>query len=498
MTRGAWALAVTLGAAAWAAAPAAAQGPEACDDTVAVDAHRYYRQLSLDLRGHVPSVAELERLEGVSEAEVDGLLEGEGFDTFVRRHHLDLLWSALEPGNFLHEAYTLLLPAAFVEGGTDYTDRLFTLFVGLYQRGGLVPCLDAPAEWDAEGNLVFEAQPDGTRREGYVLVEPYWAPGTEVKVCAAEAGLELQANNGASCDDYTGMVTGTCGCGPNLMRCASYDVALELADAFREQVLQMVQAPIAEGRPYTDMLTSDAELLNGPLVHYYRHLAPMAVDPIVLRGPVAPADLPDIPYTDKAWRPAPREHAEHAGVLTSVAYLLRFPTARARANRYYHAFLCQPFVAPPDGLPSPNDPCSSEPDLRERCGCSSCHTQLEPAAAYWGRFAEAGTLYLDPEQFPTYLPRCAQCAQDPNVACDGFCQRFYVSEIGHPKQAPFAGVLKSYEFRPPAEIANLEAGPGALVQRSVDDGRLARCVSEKLFERLYKRAPTARELAFDV
>ena len=36
MTRGAWALAVTLGAAAWAAAPAAAQGPEACDDTVAV------------------------------------------------------------------------------------------------------------------------------------------------------------------------------------------------------------------------------------------------------------------------------------------------------------------------------------------------------------------------------------------------------------------------------------------------------------------------------
>ena len=59
-------------------------------------------------------------------------------------------------------------------------------------------------------------------------------------------------------------------------------------------------------------------------------------------------------------------------------------------------------------------------------------------------------------------------------------------------------MLKAYEFRGEAEIANLEAGPGALVSQNVEDGRLALCVSEKLFERLYKRAPTDRERLFEL
>ena len=42
----------------------------------------------------------------------------------------------------------------------------------------------------------------------------------------------------------------------------------------------------------------------------------------------------------------------HAGVLTSPAYLLRFQTHRARANRFHVSFLCQPFVAPDGGLPA--------------------------------------------------------------------------------------------------------------------------------------------------
>ena len=43
---------------------------------------------------------------------------------------------------------------------------------------------------------------------------------------------------------------------------------------------------------------------------------------------------------------------QHAGILTSPAYLLRFQTNRARASRFADAFLCEPFTPPAGGLPA--------------------------------------------------------------------------------------------------------------------------------------------------
>lgn len=468
---------------------------EACDDTVEVDRFRYYRQLSLDLQGRVPNLSELEALRevaSVDEGMVDAMLAGPEFRTLVRRHHQDLLWPSTEILDIVNAAFNLLLPAQGYDEVGD-PSRLFILYVGFYARGGLVPCKDEPAEWDDEGNLVFESMPDGTRREGWVMVAPYWAPDTEVKVCASEAKLVPTANNGTSCDTWQGMLTGSCGCGPMLERCVGIDVLLELTQTLQEQLLLMVERPILEGRPYPELLTTDRELVNGPLVHYYRKLAPMVIDPIIQVPPVALDTLPELPYIDRSWHEVPRAADVHAGVLTSMSYLLRFQTSRSRANRFYDAFFCSAFVAPPDGLPSPADPCSQEPNLRERCGCQDCHIGLEPAAAHWGRFADAGTMFLDPTRFPSFLPRCAECARNPDQPCDGLCERFYVTEIGHPKQAPFAGVLKPLEFKTDDELRRMEAGPRALVEEGLADQRLPRCVTQKLFERLYKRTPTAQE-----
>ena len=471
-----------------------------CDDAVRVDRFRYLRQLSLDLLGRAPTQPELEALvpeTDVDAAQVDAMLESPEFSTFVRRHHRDLLWPTTDAIEVVNAAVALLLPAAFYEYEGN-ADRLFLLFTGLYTRGGLVPCKDEPAEWDERDTLIFETMPDGTRREGYVMVEPYWAPGTQVKVCALEARINPMSDAGLDCGTAQGMTSGGCGCGPNLEHCASLPVVQDIAASLQEQLLRMVEAPINERRPYHEMLTEDTEELDGPLTHYYRYLAPMAVDPIVLVPPVALDALPDLPYTDDSWHRVPRAHDRHSGLLTSLSYLLRFQTDRARANRFYNAFLCQPFVAPPNGLPSPNDACSQQPNLRERCGCNYCHARLEPAAAYWGRFANAGSLFLDPEQFPPYQARCAACARNPDATCDFICQRFYVSEIGHPDEAPFAGVLKSYEWRGEDEVARVEGGPRGLVQASVESGQLGQCVTRKAFERLYHRPMSEVEQAADL
>ncbi|MCB9544399.1 MAG: hypothetical protein H6706_00725 [Myxococcales bacterium] len=479
-------------AVAMLATPALAE--EACGDVVEVEGTRLLRQLTLDLYGRVPTVDELEALgDGpVGEAEVDALLAGEEFKTLVRRHHADLLWPSTEALDIIGGAVALLLPASFYDGIGD-GQRLFHIFVGFYERGGLVPCKDEPAEWDANGDLVFEQMPDGTRREGWVMVEPYWAPGTEVKVCALEARTDATGASGAACNTAGGLASGTCGCGPNLQHCAGFQAVIDMVGALQEQQLRMAEAPILAGRPYTDMLLAQTEEVNGPIAHYYRYLAPMGVDPFIQYSPLADGAMPDVPYDDMTWHTVERKAPQSAGILTSMSYLLRFQTSRARANQFYNAFLCQPFVAPAGGLPSPNDACSQEPDLRKRCGCNACHAQLEPSAGHWGRFADAGAAWLDPQLFPTYVARCAECARRGGQGCDFVCERFYVSEVGHPDELPYAGVLKSYQWRGEAEVAKVEGGPRLLVEQAMADGRLAQCAAQKLFTRFYHREPTAEE-----
>ncbi|MEZ4464964.1 MAG: hypothetical protein R3F43_10810 [bacterium] len=148
-------------------------------------------------------------------------------------------------------AVALFLPASFYEGTGD-GQRLFHIFVGFYERGGLVPCKDEPAEWDADGELVFEDFPDGTRREGWVWVEPYWAPGTQVKVCALEARTnELSAGGRRGHGRWH--VLGYLRLRPGPEHCAASEV-VEMVGALQEQLLRMAEAPILAGRPYPDML----------------------------------------------------------------------------------------------------------------------------------------------------------------------------------------------------------------------------------------------------
>ncbi len=478
----------------WALMPTPSAFADAPDE-VDVDRVRYLRQVTLDLWGRVPTEAEgaaLVDAADVDEGAVQAMLDDPQAMNFVRRHHRDLLWPRIENTDLLNVAIAFLLPAIIYEDSGD-PFRLYLLYPALYQRGGLVPCKDEPAELDAEGNLIFEDMPDGTKREGYVMVEPYWAPGTEVKVCGLEARLDPFAADGQACNTIGGMFTGTCGCGPKLQYCLSPTSAAVVEESLREQLLRMLEKPIKEGTSYFDALLTTTEELNGPLIHYYRYLVAMALDPIIQVPPVPIAALPvDVPFTDMSWQPYQRT-PEHSGVLTSLSFLLRFQTARARANRFYNAFLCAPLEAPEVELPSPNDACSDEPDLRYRCGCQYCHATLEPAAAHWARFADAGSMYLSPLTFPSTRQDCAKCAENPGGACDYICQRFYLTEAGHPKEEPYVGSLKSLVFRPDSELKAVTAGPRRLVNEQLESGAMGRCVVRNLFTRLYKREMTETE-----
>ncbi len=137
--------------------PVGASAQEAeCEAVVDVDRFRYLRQLTLDLWGRVPTEAEAAALidaDEVSAEQITQMVEDDAFfEAFVRRHHQDLLWPALELQDLVNVAFSFLLPAIFYEDSGDPW-RLYLLYPALYQRGGLVPCKDEPAEFDDEGGL---------------------------------------------------------------------------------------------------------------------------------------------------------------------------------------------------------------------------------------------------------------------------------------------------------------------------------------------------------
>ena len=457
------------------------------------EARRLLRRLSFDVWGAPPSEEAMMSLSAwpTEEEALEGVLTDERAQAWLVDFHENLLWPALEIGDIINPAASLLLPATFYEGPLG-GQQLFTLFTGLTRRGGLVPCLDEPATWDEEGALHFERLPDGTLREGYVWVTPYWSE-EPVKVCALEAQAQEEAPGGVSCERFEGLSSGYCGCGAALERCASIESALTLLASFRSQLTQFALEHSTGERPYSELYTRRDEPINGPIAHYYRHLASAAVDPVVLQSPVQPDVLPALDFKDNTtWVWAEREATLHSGALTTLPFLLRFQTARARAHRVSQTLLCEPFVAASGVLPSPEDECSQEPNLRARCGCAECHARLEPLAAHWARFADAGALYLNPTDFPSYQAECAACAD--GGFCSDVCRRFYVSEAPTPAYENFLGVLKAYEFRSREELSKVEAGPRALIEQAVASGRLPQCIAQQLFERFVGRLPTSDEL----
>ena len=267
-----------------------------------------------------------------------------------------------------------------------------------FTRGDRVPCLDQAASYDDEGELIMFEQEDGTRREGWVWVNPYWAPETQVKVCAIDAQTNEFSANGSSCGTNNGMNRPDCGCGEDLRWCVTGNVRRVVTDSIAQSLDLLVESIFESGESYLQLFESRRFFINGPLTHFFKHhtrLSRYSLEP-------SPSSwqLPDFEYNESdRWTQLILE-GEHSGVLTHPSFLLRFQTNRARASRFYETFLCSPFQPPEGGLPVADEASVRNPDLQERAGCKYCHALLEPAAAYWGRWTEQGIAYLDAERFP--------------------------------------------------------------------------------------------------
>ncbi len=464
------------------AAPAYADAPMCPIDPPLLSAAAHLRAVSLDLRGTIPDITEISALPPAAqmapESWLDSWLATPAWSGQVVRHHRELLWNSLA-----NSAGRLMPPSSRIriENGLYFRTLLAPAV-----RGQQVPCLDEPVTLSDSGDIVYKAQPDGTKREGWVMVQPYWNPTAWIKVCAYDAQDNELSPTGTNCAASGATLDMACGCGPNLRSCMIIETSTEIVFALAESLDRQVLAWASEGRPYTDLLTEEVLWVNGPIVHHLNYQAQTPGQVRLVPYAVDLAQLPKLTFVDKDKWVAVPTGSYHAGILTHPAYLLRFQTQRARANRFFNVFLCQPFQAPETGIPVAGVSAIGEPDLQKRAGCKYCHVLLEPAAKHWGRWTPNGGGYLNPLEFPPQRDDCLTCAKT-GAGCSSACKLFYLTKAYAAPEQDWLGWLVPYNYTAPQHIKNIESGPELLVKTAVADHRLSRCVARSTAEWLLGR-----------
>jgi hypothetical protein len=339
------------------------------------------------------------------------------------------------------------------------------------------------------------------RREGYRMMKHYWSGATPVRTCAYEAQERtVSAYTGASCASQV-LRDSSCGCGPEGAYCMpavanngglASRAEFRVRSALNDEPLRIVSSVIERDEDYFDIFTTRRSFVTGALAYLYRKQLP-ALSGLEIASPAPPEALPDVAYDDAGWHEFVRE-AEHAGVLTTAAYLGRFPTWRARVSQFRSAFMCRPFTPAAASLPSPDDPCTREPNLAKRCGCKNCHTAIEPMTAYFGRWAERSVKYLSPTDYPAFDPNCAQCALT-GQGCTPRCRTNYVVDTVDADGARYAGTLRGYLYRTPEEEARIDEGPAGLVASAVASGELSACTVRTTWTKLLGRPMSEHEMS---
>jgi hypothetical protein len=327
----------------------------------------------------------------------------------------------------------------------------------------------------------------GHQVEGWRWMKHYWSRGTPIRTCALEAqerqfGLINKYPDTGDPVECSKAVSGlrsgliydpSCGCGPQGAYCMPISrlhrdvddsrTTELLRTSIEREPLEIIRSVVQRNEDYATILSTTRSFVNGPLAFAWKYQGNVLHGEGFL-GVSAPEgsnpvwDATD--YAENKWKEYTRS-TRHSGVLTTLEFLQRFPTYRARIAQYRRAFLCS---AEFDYAPQP-DPEDANPDIAARSGCSSCHNRLENDGMYFGR-------YLDRQ--PTYVPQQGSRAARAN---------------DHPM------FKEIFRFRDPSHFSRLDEGPAAMVARDLaSDDRFERCTVKRAFDRLVRRPPEEAEL----
>lgn len=319
------------------------------------------RRLALDLRGALPSVRDIREVESGAitlEQIVERYLGSDDFVTTFRLYHADLVRS--RSGIFNQTASLTQVVKREVGEAAVWTSTAL------------------PAEL-ARGDC---------RPERRVKVSPYWDRSERVEVCRQTADTRAVVD-GVRCDTEVGQQSGRCGCGPHLVFCYREGDYKRVKKSMVQEASRLAMEVVERGLPYGRLLTADWTMHNGRLEHFYARLEGRL-------GELSDADV---------YRPWARVERgpEHAGILTTHAYLNHFYNGRRWAQRTFEAFMCHLTVPDYDLLDDHAERAlvayrrhpEADPDVNVSAGraCAACHMQLDGLSRVKDRWDNFGQYY---------------------------------------------------------------------------------------------------------
>ena len=151
-------------------------------------------------------------------------------------------------------------------------------------------------------------------------------------------------------------------------------------DAIAREPLELARFIVENHRPFSDIVAADYTVVNPYSAQVYG------------------LDLNEVGFADPEdqteWREVQLDSIPHAGILTTPAFLNRYPTSSTNRNRARALFTMQTFLAtdvmrlgarPIDGASvDDHNPTMDDP------ACTSCHEILDPVAGAFGNWDRRG------------------------------------------------------------------------------------------------------------
>ncbi len=157
------------------------------------------------------------------------------------------------------------------------------------------------------------------------------------------------------------------------------------AEAIAREPLMLAQHILREDRPWSEILTADYMLANTWLKLAYG----------VHDGPIPAPDDP----AAQVWEEIDLPDYPHAGVLTTVAFLNRYPNTDTNRNRhrswyFYKTFLDTDIMTFADRPVDSTDTPFDNPTLNDP-NCNVCHTTMDPVAGLFQNWNTLGAYRPD-------------------------------------------------------------------------------------------------------
>jgi hypothetical protein len=181
----------------------------------------------------------------------------------------------------------------------------------------------------------------------------------------------------------------------NNRKWAGYGVAAE--------PLELIAYVARNNKPFTEILTADYTVVNWQSAQTY------GIDPKTVGLQSSAAYYDFRPAKVQITRSGAKVALPHSGVITTPAWLNRWPTTttnvnRARARMTYKFFLATDLLAVAERPIDPSSVTSTNP-TRDDQYCTSCHKILDPVASTFQKWDGSGRFQPQDTSWPLAMPQ---------------------------------------------------------------------------------------------